>query len=225
MKWAYGVTTVPSRICELLPRTLESLREAGFDKPRLFVDGAKSGFEHFGLETTYRHTNLRTHGNFVLSLYELYIRDPGAERYAMFQDDFVTYVGLKDYLERWYPEKGYLNLYTFPCNQALSRGREGWYESDQLGKGAVALVFSNEAVEVLLTSAHMFGRPRDPIRGHKSVDGGIVDSFRKAGWKEYVHNPSLVQHTGLISSMGNGQHQLSPSFRGQEFDIRKMIRC
>ena len=224
MQWAYGITTVPSRICELFPRTLDSLRRAGFDKPRIFVDGGKNGYDHFGLPVTYRETNLRTHGNFILSLYELYIRDPSAERYAMFQDDFVTCAGLKEYLERWYPDKGYLNLYTFPHNQQLSLGREGWYESDQMGKGAVALVFSAEAIEVLLTSNHMFNRPKDPIRGHKSVDGGIVESFKKAGWKEYVHNPSLVQHTGLYSSMGNGQHALAVSFRGEEFDLRT-LKC
>ena len=37
-RWAYGVTTVPSRRDNLLPITLGSLRKAGFDKPRLARD-------------------------------------------------------------------------------------------------------------------------------------------------------------------------------------------
>jgi hypothetical protein len=37
--WAYGITTVPSRLTTLLPRTITSLAAAGFDKPHLFVDG------------------------------------------------------------------------------------------------------------------------------------------------------------------------------------------
>ena len=39
MKWAYGITTVPSRRENLFERTLQSLAVAGFDNPRLFVDG------------------------------------------------------------------------------------------------------------------------------------------------------------------------------------------
>ena len=162
----------------------------------------------------------------MLSLYELYIRNPLADRYAMFQDDFVTYRGLREYLEHCeYPEKGYLNCYTFPRNQkrAPKDGATGWYLSDQLGKGAVALVFSHDAMQVLLTAHHMWSRPQSVKRGHRAIDGGIVDSFKKAGWREYVHNPSLVQHTGITSTMGNRRHQLATSFRGEEFDARDLL--
>lgn len=226
MKWAYGVTTVKSRLENgLLERTLNSLAAAGFDKPRLFIDGDNSGFERFGLEMTHRAQQIRTFGNWYLGLQELTIRDPSAERYAMFQDDFITYRGLKDYLSRIeYPKDGYMNLYTFPHNQARSGDRLGFYESDQMGKGAVALVFSNEAARLLLRQQHMVDRPMDPLRGHKAIDGGIVDAFRKIGWKEYVHNPSLVQHTGAVSSMGNSQHALAISFKGEEWDVREMLK-
>jgi hypothetical protein len=97
--WAYGVTTVPSRRNDLLPETLCSLCEAGFDAPRLFVDGDNDpkGWEReFGLETTCRYPTIRTHGNWILALSELFIREPHAERYALFQDDLITYRNLRD---------------------------------------------------------------------------------------------------------------------------------
>ena len=239
--WSYGMTTVLPRINSGLTKiTLDSLKKTGFDSPRLFVDGPMPK-ETFGLEVTARSQTVRAFGNWYLALLELYIRNPNSQRYAIFQDDFVTCLGLKDYLSSLsMPENGYWNLYTFPHNQPdqlairkqdgqpthpeLDPNQTGFYRSCQGGKGAVALVFSNEAVKVLLTQRHMIDRIQDPHRGHRSVDGGVVDSFKKAGWVEYVHNPSLVQHIGQHSSMGNPQHLQAVSFRGEGWDARTLIR-
>jgi hypothetical protein len=227
MRWAYGVMTVPQRENDLLPQTLESLSNAGFNKPRLFVDGSReqSRLEsRFGLEVTVRHPSIRTAGNWVLSIYELYYRDPNAERYALFQDDMVTYRNLRAYLERCrYPEKGYWNLYTFPSNESLSNGVTGWYLSNQFGRGAVALIFDRPTLVALLGSQHMAKRPQDCQRGWKAIDGGIVTALAEVGIKEYVHCPSLVQHTGKVSVMGNKPHLLSNNFLGESFDALKLL--
>lgn len=227
MKWSYGITTVMKRKCDLLPRTLDSLRAAGFDKPRLFVDGLYDPDEYadFELPVTCRHPLVRTVANWLLSAGELYLRDPWADRYAVFQDDFICCRGLRSYLDRCgYPDKGYLNLYTFPSNQSLApTGRIGWYESNQLGRGAVALVFNNEAMRMLLSHTHMIEKPRDAARGWRSLDGAIIESMRASGWKEYVHNPSLIQHTGLLSSMGNRQHPLAVSFPGESYNAEDFL--
>lgn len=228
-QWSYGITTVPGRRCNLFAETLDSLRLAGFDEPRLFVDGCDEVelYSEFNLPVTLRSSPaLRTAGNWTLSLYELYIRNPNADRYAIFQDDFVTYRNLRSYLSCCeYPETGYWNLYTFPQNQRLapSRTHVGWYPSNQWGRGAVALVFSRQAVVTLLSSLHLTERPQDSRRGWKAIDGGIVESMKKAGWTEFVHNPSLVQHTGRVSSMGNSPHAKAVSFKGVEFDAEDLI--
>ncbi len=226
--WGYGITTVPSRLNTTFIRTLESLKLAGFDKPRLFIDGARNDeeYHHLGLETTCHYPNLRTYGNWITALIELYIREPNADRYAIFQDDFVTYLSLRKYLERSpYPNKGYLNLYTFPSNQGLAPkdGTTGWYLANQLGRGAVGLVFNKEAMKALLYSKDIVDRPEDSLRGHRAIDGGIVTAMKKAGFKEYVHNPSLVQHTGDVSSMGNEPHKKAISFRGESFDVMELL--
>ncbi len=228
--WSYGVTTVPSRMKDLLPRTLRSLRAGGFPEPRLFVDGAKDmnpWVVQFGLEVTIRWPVIRTAGNWTLALWELWLRDPNSYFYAVFQDDFITYRNLRQYLEACeYPTRGYWNLYTFPENQKRAPKGAGpcWYESNQLGKGGIALVFDQDATVALLSQHHLVQRAQDPNRGHKSIDGGVVTAMKEAGRKEYVHNPSLVQHTGLISSMSKSKHSLAPSFRGEDFDAMEMLR-
>jgi hypothetical protein len=244
LRWSYGVTTVPARRDTLLPRTLASLAAAEFPEPRLFVDGCGlsefAGYRlDFRLPVSARDPTIRTFGNWWLALVELYVREPEARRYAIFQDDLVACRGLRAYLDAClYPADGYLNLLTFPSNHARPSvfgdpERPGWAQgrsmsSDpdgpQNGRGAVALVFDREAVLRLLSSRHWVERPMDPRRGHKSVDGGVVTALNKAGVREMVHNPTLVFHTGEVSSMGNSRHPDAPGWRGEEWDVLSWAR-
>lgn len=225
MKWQYGVTTVPQRFSNTLPRTLESLARGGFDHPVLFVDGCAEEDvpEHLrAYPVTVRPRKLRTLGNWILAAWELYLRDPHADRYGIFQDDCVTYRNLRQYLEACdLPKTGYWNLYTFPENE---KPQQGWYLSNQMGRGAVGTVYSNEGIRLILGHRHFIDRPRNKKRGHKSIDGGIVTSFRKAGWKEWVHNPSLLQHIGEVSSIGNRVHEKASTFQGEDFDALTLLR-
>lgn len=233
LRWSYGVTTVPERRADLLPRTLASLAAAGFDRPRLFVDGDSDSpaWRAFGLEVTYRTPRIRTHGNWLLALLELHIREPAAGRYAIFQDDLLTAKNLRRYLECVpYPPKSYLNLTMWPSNYKIApKGRTGWYpavkddQGNQCGKGAVALVFDREAVIAVLASKHMQERCRDAMRGHRSVDGGIATATQQAGWREHCHYPSLVYHAGAVSSMQNRRHPDTPGFVGEAFDALTLL--
>src|SRR5688572_9885654 len=102
LKWAYGITTVSQRRQKYLPTTLSSLQKAGFDKPVLFVDDCPNTAlwrDEFKLEVVPRFPRIRTFGNWTLALLELTIREPYADRYALFQDDLVTYPHLRQYLE------------------------------------------------------------------------------------------------------------------------------
>lgn len=246
------MTTVPSRRDDLLPQTLASLRNAGFDRPRLFVDGggsttktakgSASWEEEFGLDVTYRGGDpVRTAGNWVLTLYELYARDPNATYYAVFQDDLLAPKNLRQYLEaRPVPDGGYGNLYTFPSNQKFCQdGFTGWYEARPIntknsptgpdgkpyqgGKGAVGLVVPNPVAVELLSSRYLVERFKDVSRGHKAIDGGIVSALNRAGVREFVHNPSLLQHTGDRSAMGNRPHEKAESFPGEHFDLTELL--
>lgn len=224
--WAYGVTTVPSRRAELLPQTLASLKAAGFDAPRLFVDSCddpRSWEREFGLSVTPRWPAIRLWGNWTLALGELYLRNPKATRFAIFQDDIVACRDLRAYLERCtYPERGYWNLITYPMNQKPALG---WAEASRKrrGLGAQGLVFSRDAVITLLTNNHAVQRSLDKDQGWRKIDGGVVHALNSAGWLEYCHNPSLIRHTGDVSSFGNGKQPRDLSFRGEGWSALEML--
>ncbi len=240
--WACGLTCVPERADGLLPRTLEGVRRGGFPAPRLFLDGAghaeAAALEaRLGLPVSARFPRLRAFASWLLALEEVYLREPHVDRYAMFQDDLTCCRNARDYLDRCaFPERGYLNLYTFPENQVLAPRTaaggtaDGWYLANQRGKGAVALVFSNEGCRTLLQHRHMVDRPHDPPppgepeRPFKAIDGAVVSAMKKAGWQEWVHSPSLVQHLGERSTLGNERHALAESWRGEEWDALSLLR-
>ncbi len=235
-KWAVGVTTVIERMRNnLLDTTLVSLERAGFPKPRLFIDGSEGLSEFDVLISTYdvtiRSPKILTAGNWTLAAWELLYRHPDSDLFAIFQDDCIAVRNLRQYIEAInYPSNGYLNLYTFPKNE---KPIKGFYLSNQLGLGAVGLVFSNKALRVCLGSQHMANRPiakrirkgkeQPSPRRWKAIDGGIVETIKKAGWKEYVHNPSLIQHTGKQSAMGNRMQPQAGTFPGEEFDALSLL--
>lgn len=223
LKWTYGVTTVPDRVDGLLPQTLKSLEAAGFDKPRLFIDNCPLALPQVPvyLEKTAHYPAVKVAGNWILSMWELYIRNPEADRYAIFQDDILLCKNVRQYLEAHpYPRKGYLNLCTYPVNHARAEGHVGWYLSNQRGLGAQALVFDRDTIITLLSSAHLAGRMQRGIKKDRSIDGTIRTAMIKVGWHEYVHNPSLVNHVGTESASENLAKQPPiDSFCGEDFDI------
>lgn len=230
MKWMYGVTTVPSRR-GLLPATISSLKSTGFDVPHLFSDGEG-------------RPKLGTVGNWITALWTLYLLDPHADRYAIFQDDVTFCLGLREYLESvpW-REKTYLNLYSSEYNEVVVKktppgnfvesyvlnsgglpnggGPERW----QCGKGALAIVFDGEGVTTLLQSRAMVMKPRSREMPRSKLDGMIVNAMNQAGYRELIHSPSLCQHAGrLDSAMGNDPRPLAQSFPGENFDARDFLR-
>jgi len=238
MKWAYGITTCEERLATTLPPTILSLAKAGFDHPRLFVDGAEVAFSRYKLQTTCHVPPLRTGSNWELALYELFCRFPTYDRFAIFQDDIYAVTNLRQYLEQspW-PVGGYLNLYTWPSNEpdALREigqpAGPGFYESrllassaakEQSGRGALALVFDQNGVLALRQSKLMAERPT-AVEGHKRIDGKVCTAMNAAGFREYVHSPSLVQHRESNSAMGNRPHPRSKSFPGEEYDALQLL--
>lgn len=244
MKWQYGITTVPERRRTTLPTTLRSLEKAGFTQPRLFMDGYQTStlYQELSLPYSIRDPILRPMGNWWLALWELYIREPEADRYVIFQDDLLACTNLRQYLEKaTYPERGYLNLYTAPSNESMIEfGKQGfgWVRARtltsgpsepvpyQTGRGALGLVFDKVAARTLLCSPHFVQKFTDPHRGWRSIDGAVVTAMNQAGFSEYVHCPSLLQHIGDKSTIGNlplaDRHQ-SQTFPGDDFDALTLL--
>jgi hypothetical protein len=221
--WAYGITTFPTRRDNFLKQTIKSLAIAGFSDPHLFVDAPAEGYEKFGLKTTERTPTIRPMGHWWLSLWELFIRNPKAQKYAIFQDDILVCPNLREYLERWYPEKGYLNLISFPVNlpKVPENAEKGWSKAPKKGKGAQGLVFDRKALETLLGAPSILQKFQSGRKAHKSLDGAVYDALIGNGYEEWIHNPSLLYHLGAgnKTSMPDGRpQQLINSFLGDTFD-------
>ena len=244
LTWACGVTTVPERRSNgLLLRTLASLRAAGFDKPRLFVDGSRGDdwdWRQLDLDITFRWPRVRCVANWFLAALELIARNPTADRFAVFQDDVIFSQNVRQYLDATsYPEHGYLNLFTFRESERTILGtftgfrpgaslNDSSYPSDwQKGLGALALVFSREALTTLLQSPHVYRKLLDVNGGWQRVDGAVVTAMNMAGWHEYVHAPTLCQHTGLRSTIEDARHHNQPlanTWMGEGFDALSLLK-
>jgi hypothetical protein len=219
MRWSYGITTVEKRAHTTLPITVRSLRAAGFDSPRIFMDVDLIG----------------TYATWMLGAIELYMRDPTADRYAMFQDDIVCVRDLRQYLTVTpYPDKGYLNLMLGWRNEKLTEGGGSgfvesayWKPTRQTGDGAQALVFSNEALRTLMRHPHVLDRCRERsvVRRKTNLDGSVCEAMNLSGWKEYVHIPSLVQHIGEVSTLEVPLiHPPAKTFPGEEYSAMQLLQ-
>lgn len=212
LKWAYGVTTVPQRRDTTLPRTLRALTRAGFDNPWLFVDGDVGTAPR----TTYRSPGITPWANWWLSAHELFMREPTADRFAVFQDDFVCITNLRRFLDRTpYRANAYYNLITHELN--VKRGAAGWYQAPQRGMGAVALVFNQETLCKVLSDPQLVRRPLEAhCKSPRNIDGGVFDALERAGCVEMVHSRSLVDHLpGPSTIRGNLPYQPLSTFPGE----------
>src|SRR5262245_20355574 len=100
MKWAYGITSVPERAWNgVLGATLQSLRNAGFNNPRVFIDGDYSSMCLGECTIVRRYPRIGVFGSWYLGMLELYLRDPDYDRYAIFQDDILASTSLRAYLD------------------------------------------------------------------------------------------------------------------------------
>lgn len=208
ISWSYGITTVPQRKTNLLPATLASLNAAGFDRPRIFLDSEPS----IGIP-----------GCWLRAAMELWVRNPKATYYVVFQDDLLAYRNLRIYLDHCeYPPKGYWNLYTHPRNEG---DHEGWHTAKMRGNGALGLVLDRETLLTVLTDRAMLCRTLKGHNQHRNIDGGIYHALNKAGYSEYVHTPSLLYHTGKVSTKGPVYYGEAASFRGPHYDAMDLLTC
>lgn len=228
MDWAYGITTVPERFDTLLPQTVASLAAAGFDRPVLFVDGNIPGHKDLEVVSHPRVGHLR---NWMNALFYLFATK-NADRYAIFEDDLLACRQLREYLERCPFGKVYWNLLTHDENLIFTNGIPGWHLSNQLGRGAVGLVFDRATVDCLLRMERFV---RSPANGETMSDAVVIATLKSIGYEELIHYPSLLQHVGFESTLGNSFGHVR-GFLGVDYDLlsipspkltepRKQIRC
>ncbi len=205
--WSVGVTTAPRGV-PTLADCLASLAKAGWDRPRLFVDGDVAVPPEFAhLPQTDRQPVIGAWPNYYLALAELLMREPEADAYMIVQDDslFADF-GVRDYLERiLWPGKrpGVVSLF---CSRAYTQAKPGWYAFPGVWVWcALAFVFPREAAQRFLADRdvvlHRWSKARHNLA---EIDWRVGQWAADHGVPVYYPTPSLVQHIGEVSSLWKG---------------------
>ena len=219
--WAVGVTTAP-RKSPTLKQSLQSLAQAGWENPRLFVEpeAVEDSFVR-NYPASVRATTLGAFPNWYLGLSELYLRSPHADAFLMCQDDGLFAHRVRDYLEAtlWpAAEVGVVSLYCpshehvedFTGYQAVDRGPLAW--------GAVAYVFSNPGVRNFLSDQIVLNhRHHGPAEGRRNIDPVVGSWCQRSGLPYFIHVPSLTQHIGTTSTI-KARNSLSRQRVAIDFD-------
>lgn len=217
--WSVGVTTSPRRLPTVEP-CVESIIQAGWTEPVLFVDGEVKLPRHLAsLESCQRKPALGAFPNFALSLSELYMRDPHADAYLMIQDDaiFLPSPATREYLERvlWPNAGAYMaSLY---CSKKYNQVNAGWHLfPENWVWGAVAFVFSNAAVHEILTSQTFLKHRALPGRdGLSKIDVVLGQIAQENEIPLIFPSPSLVQHIGNISTIWDHARAVNARYADQ----------
>jgi hypothetical protein len=203
--WAVGVTTAPRRQ-ETLSWCLDSLRRAGWDPPRLFVDSRVEIAPRFARwPVTLREPAVGAWPSYYLGLAELLLREPAADAYLMVQDDAFFYDkdDLRVYLEQVLWPVWPLGAVSLYCPMVYTQPSAGWHTRTGVWVyGALAFVFPRESAKRLIADLrvleHRWSRRN---LGLANIDLVIGHWARRCGVPIVHATPSLVQHIGDTSTL------------------------
>jgi glycosyltransferase involved in cell wall biosynthesis len=207
LAWAVGLLTAP-RPESTVHRALRSLKAAGFERVHVFAEPGSWIPEQFrDLPVTMHGETLGNLGNFYACIVGLYMTQPLADCYAVFQDDVEVARGLRPWCDRqfWPLDAGLVSLFTSRLHGARTVG----WRVLKLGRyrtfGAQAFVFRRDVLEQFLTDRRALGfRAR---RRHGS-DAVVGEWAARHGVGIAYHTPSLVQHVGTAAAIAGPGHGL-----------------
>ena len=200
LTWATAVLTAP-RQHSTLAATLTSLHDGGFDDCHVFAEpyvNVPTGWAY--LRLTRHAARLGQLRNFVFAANALLDEQPGADCYAIFEDDISAARGLRGWCDRqfWPGGHGIVSLYT---SRVFADDRPGW-QSLNLGRwrtyGSMAFVFQEQVLRALVSDE---GVARHVERGWPSADAIVGEWALKCGTGIAYHTPSLIQHEGWTTAM------------------------
>lgn len=200
-KWAVGIITAP-RVEHTLYRTVQSLKAAGWDKGHVFSEPNNYLTTIPEYHIVQRVSKLGIFGNWMLGLYELFIRNIDADAYLMIQDDIIVSPGTKKYLEEslWFNEDPHITCLF--CPNAIDNDENfGWRTSNSFSGGPTAIVMSHETVQTIITDILPLRFYAIQKSKKSSFDDlGIFHLMSRKGYKVYYPKPSLCDHIGHIST-------------------------
>lgn len=226
MNWTVGITAAPRSGEVYLQQTIQSAAK-NFQDIHVFAEPI---LEKPGDVIFHQHgEQFGDWSNWLCALFSLLITRPKTDYFLMMEDDVSLCNNLAYYLEGLIPQIGRfaaLSIYTPERYRRYGRyihnechGVQTW--------GSQALIFGrHEAVRFLSSPEVLLHRTYG-----ESYRGRDISNARKDAiigmWSEreqlplYFHSPSLAQHTGRISSMGNEGHQ--SVYVGTNFDAMQLV--
>lgn len=200
-KWAVGVTTSPRKHPTIV-KTIKAMEKAGWDNGTIFAE--PGSYINCGENWDYVHRCKKTgiFGNWMLGLYELFIRNIDADAFFIIQDDIIVAPGSKSYLEEalWFTDQPHL-VSLFGPNAIDKDESNGWRKIAKYSGGPNSIIMSHETVQEILSSIiplRYYG-----IQHQKKTsfdDLGIFALMSQNNWPVFYPKPSIGDHIGHQST-------------------------
>jgi hypothetical protein len=202
-RWAVGVTTAPRRQ-PTLESCLDSVVRAGWDSPRLFLDGTLRVPPRYAhLPTSWREEGIGAWPSWYLALVELLVSCPDVDAYLLLQDDAVLHDrgSLRSYLERvlWPGDRPEI-ISLFYAGDDMT---PGWHRTEANASWAtMALVFPPVLARQLVTDPEsteaLF---LASARRHVPIPNVVFEWTDRCEIRTWYTVPSLSQHIGNSSTI------------------------
>lgn len=200
-KWAVGITT-SARKHPTIVKTIKALEHAGWDTGMIFAEPGSYIDCGSNWDYVYRSKQTGIFGNWILGLYELFIRNINADAFFMTQDDIVMSPNSRKYLEDalWFTDQPHL-VSLFGPNAIDQDPSVGWRETSIYNGGPNAIIMSHETVQEILSSLtplRYYG-----VQHQKKVsfdDLGIFKLMSEKNWSVFYPKPSIGDHIGHQST-------------------------
>lgn len=201
-EWAVGITTSPRRQ-STLEACLDSVIRAGWEKPRIFVDGNdRLPVRAQHLDVTSRESPVGAWPAWYLALTELVLQQPAADAYLMLQDDVIFHdrESVREYLEQvlWPGDRlGVLSLFYSGFDVT-----PGWrtYPLFAWNCGAQALLFPPAIAKALLVDPDVMASCLAATT-HVPIPELLRSWMARRHFEAWSASPSLTQHIGNTSTV------------------------
>lgn len=200
-KWAVGITT-SRRKHPTIVKTVKALENAGWAAGTIFAE--PESFVDCGENWNYVHRSLKTgiFGNWMLGLYELFIRNIDADAFFMIQDDIVIAPNTRKYLENslWFSDEPHL-ISLFGPNAIDKDPSNGWRKTSKYSGGPNSIIMSHETVQEILSSLTPLRYYGVQHQKNTSFDDlGIFSLVSEKNWSVFYPKPSIGDHIGHQST-------------------------
>lgn len=216
--WAIGVQTC-NRNENYLNHSLESVSRGGWDHLTIFADYESNISSNYPIN--YRPYQFGDWSNWICGLFELYVLNPKANYFLMFEDDITCCKNLKTYLEWAIPRLGDFGCLSLYTPNRYKKEIDCWHDesdADWALVGGQAILFTRKSLKRFLSNEKILNYSElSNIAKDRAIG---IWAFKQE--TVLYHTPSLVNHCGENSTTGSIMHK-SIDYVGDDFDANSLI--